>query len=67
MSFVTDREKEVELMKATSGAKIKIIASLRPPTSLSQPKSVPALLSDINKVGESYIFSKNFMLLKAGS
>ena len=47
MSFVTDKEKEVELMKATSGAKIKIIASLRPPTSLNHSRSVPLLLSDI--------------------
>ena len=52
-SFVTDKEKEIELIIETKGARIKIRASFKPPISLSHPKIVPLLLSYIYLLLES--------------
>ena len=45
ISFVTDKENEIELMNETKGARINFSASFKPPISLSHPKIVPLLLS----------------------
>ena len=44
ISFVTDKENEIEPIIEIKGARINFKASFKPPISLSHPKIVPLLL-----------------------
>ena len=61
MSFVTDIENERALMYAIMGFRMRATQSLKPPTSLSHPSTVPLLLSCKYFVVESWKVSCNFV------